>query len=263
MLALRSAVVQSLIGIRAAFSVRTSDVSCCAPPPRGIAFAMPPSTCAGRLTGQLVETAHLKKMLPKLKRACAEMPFLLCGPPGCGKKCALRLALGEKKLTLHDIAEISNERGTKLDALKELVRMHAFGQQMLTGEGEAEPSVLVLYGAEHLDGDCVQYLCGQRGKLKVVLLASERGNQLTRFPIVWVKRPNFTEVVDFLRLLFPQISDERTSGSKELRRRCAASEAGRGVLAAWLRRSWLHVQQRAGSTRVFRRSARPLRRTPR
>ena len=44
--------------------------------------AMPPSTCDGQLTGQLVETAYFKKMLPELKRACAKMPFLLCGPPG-------------------------------------------------------------------------------------------------------------------------------------------------------------------------------------
>lgn len=166
---------------------------------------MPPSTCDGQLTGQLVETAHLKKMLPELKRACAKMPFLLCGPPGCGKKCALRLALGETKLSLHDIAMISNERGTKLDSLKELVRTHGFGQQMLTGEGEAEPSVVVLYGAEHLGCDCVEYLWGQRGRLNVVLIASDRGKELTRFPIVWVKRPNFGEVVDFLRLLLPRL----------------------------------------------------------
>ena len=110
---------------------------------------MPPSACDGPLTGQLVETAYLKKMLPELKRACAKMPFLLCGPPGCGKKCALRLALGEK-LTLHDLAIISNERGTKLDALEELVRTNAFGQHALTGEGGTEPSVLVLCGAGHL-----------------------------------------------------------------------------------------------------------------
>ena len=72
-----------LATIRAGFRVRVSGVSCWVLPPCGLTFAMPPSTCDGQLTGQLVETAHLKKMLPELKRACAKMPFLLCGPAGC------------------------------------------------------------------------------------------------------------------------------------------------------------------------------------
>ena len=163
---------------------------------------MPSSTCDGPLTGQLVETAYLTKKLPELRRACAKMPFLLCGPPGCGKKSALRMALGDRRLGMHDLAMISNEHGTKLDSLKELVRTNLFGQQVLTEEGETEPSVLVLYGAEHLGADCVEFL----REHQAVLVASDRSKVLTPFPTTWLKRQNLGEVVDFLRLLFPRLS---------------------------------------------------------
>ena len=101
----------------------------------------PLSTCDGPLTGELVETSYLKKKVPELRRACAALPFLLCGPPGCGKKSALRMALGHRRLNFHDLAGISNERGTKLCSLQQLVRQNLGGQQLLT-DGGSEPCTL-------------------------------------------------------------------------------------------------------------------------
>ena len=119
------------------------------------------STCDGPLRGPLVTTSFLKLKLPEIKRACSKMPFLLCGPPGCGKKSALRLALHDK-LAVHDLAAISNGNGAKLDLLRQLLRANS-RQQTIAEDGGLGSSALVLYGAEHLTSGCVEYLRGRVG----------------------------------------------------------------------------------------------------
>ena len=97
------------------------------------AEAMSLSACDGPLRGELVTTSVLKAKLPEIKRACSKLPFLLCGPPGCGKKSALRLVLGDP-LAPHDLGGISNGNGTKLDSLEKLLRSN-LQQQTIGGEG--------------------------------------------------------------------------------------------------------------------------------
>ena len=126
---------------------------------------MPLSTCYGQLREQLVATNFLKDKLREIQRAYSKSAFLLCGTPGCGKKSALRLALGVEP-GVHDLADISNGNGTKLDGLQQLIRSNS-QQQTITGEGGlGGASALVLHGAEHLTSECVEYLLGLRGELR-------------------------------------------------------------------------------------------------
>ena len=139
--------------------------------------------------------------MPQLKGACAELPFLLCGPPGCGKKSALRMALRGQQVNQYDLSSISNEKGTKLDLLEQLLRKNLGGQQVLGQEGDLKPCTLILYGVEHLGQECAELL---REK-PVVLVGNDRNKHLRYFRVTWMKRHTEQELIEFLQRRFPQV----------------------------------------------------------
>ena len=61
----------------------------------------------------------------------------------------MRKAFGQQKLNFHDLAEISNEKGTKLDSLQKLVRQTLGGQMRLGQEG-LRFLLTLLHCIEHL-----------------------------------------------------------------------------------------------------------------
>ena len=63
-----------------------------------------------------------ERFIAKLQVFMKQLPFLLCGSPGSGKKTSLAFAATKmsKQLALFDLAEISNNQGVQMDKLQQL-----------------------------------------------------------------------------------------------------------------------------------------------
>ena len=65
-----------------------------------------------------------ERFIAKLQVFMKQLPFLLCGSPGSGKKTSLAFAATKMstKLALFDLAEISNNQGVQMDKLQQLAK---------------------------------------------------------------------------------------------------------------------------------------------
>jgi replication-associated recombination protein RarA len=64
------------------------------------------------------------QMIPELVDAMKNMPFLLCGPPGCGKKSLIYLAALKMEIHVegvYDLGHIANEQKVIQDQLERVL----------------------------------------------------------------------------------------------------------------------------------------------
>ena len=61
--------------------------------------------------GPVIKGVGKTQVLHKLVVSLSNLPFLLCGPPGCGKKCMVWTAAtyADYELTIYDISAITYE----------------------------------------------------------------------------------------------------------------------------------------------------------
>ena len=63
-----------------------------------------------------------QQLLPELINSLKDLPFLLCGPPGCGKKSLIQIAAKEANLKVkgaYDLGHIASEKQTRYADLVE------------------------------------------------------------------------------------------------------------------------------------------------
>ena len=65
-----------------------------------------------------------ERFIAKLQVFMKQLPFLLCGAPGTGKKTSLTVAATKMstQMTLFDLAEINNNQGVQMDKLQQLAK---------------------------------------------------------------------------------------------------------------------------------------------
>ena len=146
-------------------------------------------------------------VIPQLKKSLENLPFLLCGPAGCGKKYLLHQALESRNYHSYDLALISNNKGT-IQRLLEKVENRYGGKFSITMNGSLEKTLLVLHGAEHLTAEGAKFLKHKQ----VVLVCSDRTEELRSSfgnRTVWVNKltPNETKI--FLNKRFPKLQNEQ------------------------------------------------------
>ena len=127
-----------------------------------------------------------QQLLPNIAASLPDLPVLLCGSPGSGKKNLLKSNADDAdvQLNIFDISEICVDArtcggkqmdimGTKLrhDLLEKVIRQ--FGGQERSLDTKKK-TLLALYGAEHLD----EKGAALAKKSKIVLIASERTKPL-------------------------------------------------------------------------------------
>ena len=107
------------------------------------------------LTGHLRGVGKTKK-LGDVKAWLQDLPFLLRGPPGCGKKHLLLQAVG-RQYSLFDLGMISNSEGTIQSMLQKVVDTHSLNKAVDEKQGpdgkpdpDTQQTLLALYGCEHL-----------------------------------------------------------------------------------------------------------------
>ena len=150
-------------------------------------------------------------LLPKLKDSLKKLPFLLCGPPGSGKKNLLKIATQESglEMSIYDLGHIAKGFKREDDNVKaryreveKIIGKYVGGRRLQTNL-MGERRLLVFYGAEFLDRESAALLC----KCDVVLLANERtANLKSTFgnKAVWVKRLTHGEMKHSLKVLYPE-----------------------------------------------------------
>ncbi len=121
------------------------------------------------------------------------VPFVLCDTPECGKRYLLRQASAgaprgqsPQGHNWYDLGLISNNNGTKQDLLKYLMSRCGGGHRP-ANNCLLEKTLLVLYGAEHLNDQGANFLKNKR----VVLVCSNRTKELTASfgnRTLWVNR---------------------------------------------------------------------------
>ena len=63
-------------------------------------------------------------LLPKITNSLKNLPFLLCGPPGCGKKSLLQVAARKAGLVVkgtYDLGHIANGKKVRYDDLERVL----------------------------------------------------------------------------------------------------------------------------------------------
>jgi hypothetical protein len=156
-----------------------------------------------------------QQLLPKLAASLRDLPFLLCGPPGCGKKSMLTIAAEDAYLNLgiYDLGQISNEERTKQHLLVRVV--YEFGGRQERNMINGKKTLLALYGAEHLDNEGAAFV----RKFNVVLISTERTDPLKRQfgdRMLWVKRLTNPEMKHFVNNQFPDASHDQIQRATQL-----------------------------------------------
>ena len=162
--------------------------------------------CEGVALQDFIPDVGKTSVIPKLKKWLADTPFLLCGPPGCGKKHLLHQALNGQCHHWYDLALISNNNGTIQSLLEKMENRYGGGWRIATN-GLLEKTLLVLYGAEHLSDEGARFLKNKQ----VVLVSSERTKELEATfgsRTLWVNRLTDAEMQKFMRKRFPKLHSE-------------------------------------------------------
>ena len=163
----------------------------------------PPDWSAGM--GELPEPipgVGKQHLLPQIVNSMKNLPFLLCGPPGVGKKSLVQLAAQQLNLKVectYDLGQIASECKVYQEFLQKVTSWFG-GRLQKDVMGERRP--LVLYGAEHLAKESAAFL----RKYDVVLLANERTEALrAQFGdrTVWANRLTDVEMRKSLAILQP------------------------------------------------------------
>ena len=107
-----------------------------------------------------------ERFIAKLQVFMKQLPFLLCGSPGSGKKTSLAFAATKMstQLALFDLAEISNNQGVQMDKLQQLAKK--FDNTDVYGN----ILIFALFGAEHLNDAEAKFLSDK----KAILVANDR-----------------------------------------------------------------------------------------
>ena len=154
-------------------------------------------------------------LVPKLTESLNNLPFLVCGPPGCGKKSLLQIAAKDANLKVkgaYDLGHISSEKKTRYDDLvKVLNRYGGRLQKNLMGE----KCLLLLYGAEHLDKEGAALV----RKYDVVLIASEQTVSLKAAfgdRTLWANRLTRSEMEHSLAILHPEATSSQVRIATQL-----------------------------------------------
>ena len=141
-------------------------------------------------------------VIPQLKKSLENLPFLLCGPAGCGKKYLLHQALQSRNYSSYDLALISNKKGT-IQCLLEKVENRYGGKFSITMNGSLEKTLLVLHGAEHLTAEGAKFFKNKQ----VVLVCSDRTEELRSSfgnRTVWVNKLTPNETKTFSEQAIPK-----------------------------------------------------------
>ena len=146
-----------------------------------------------------------------MKAWLQDLPFLLRGPPGCGKKHLLLQAVG-RQYSLFDLGMISNSEGTIQSMLQKVVDTHSLNKAVDEKQGpdgkpdpDTQQTLLALYGCEHLTVEGAKFLRTR----KVVLMASDWPQHLDGHfsdRRVWLHKLTDGEMATFLRAKFRNIS---------------------------------------------------------
>lgn len=144
-----------------------------------------------------------QQLLPKLTNSLKHLPFLLCGPPGCGKKSLLQIAAKDVNLKVkgvYDLGHIAGGNKVRQDDLEKVISWYG-GRLQKNIMGET--CLLVLYGAEHLDKEGAAYV----RKYDVVLIANERTESLKAHfgdRTLWANKLTEREMKQSLAILHPE-----------------------------------------------------------
>ena len=87
-----------------------------------------------------------QQLLSKLTNSLKSLPFLLCGPPGCGKKSLLQIAAKDVNLKVkgaYDPGHIAGGKKVRQDDLEKGVCVERLGVQPAAGLGDPGPPQLV------------------------------------------------------------------------------------------------------------------------
>ena len=113
-------------------------------------------------------------------------PFVLSGPPGCGKRYLLHQALEGKHVAKYDLAAIPNNNGTTQDFLEYAVNTYG-GGFCITKTGLLEKPLLIIYGAEHLTEEGAKCISSKH-KHVVVVCSTYAGALRALKNTLWVNR---------------------------------------------------------------------------
>ena len=126
-----------------------------------------------------------KHCLPhKISKSLIDLPVLLCGPAGTGKKFLLKGAADDSniELMIFDISEICvdvrNGNGKQIDCMGHKLRHDLLEKVIRQFSGQErsivnnKKTLLALYGADRLDDAGVTFAI----KFKIVLIATEQIN---------------------------------------------------------------------------------------
>lgn len=169
-----------------------------------------------------------QQLLPNIAASLPDLPVLLCGSPGSGKKNLLKSVADDAdvQLNIFDISEICVDirtsggkqmdiMGTKLrhDLLEKVIRQFSGQERSLDTK---KKTLLALYGAEHLD----EKGTALARKSKIVLIASERTKPLKNAfgdrRTIWVNRLTHTEMTQSLQTLHPTATPDQIKRATQL-----------------------------------------------
>ena len=163
----------------------------------------PPDWSAGM--GELPEPipgVGKQHLLPQIVNSMKNLPFLLCGPPGVGKKSLVQLAAQQLNLKVectYDLGQVASECKVYQEELEKVISWYG-GRLQKNVMGETH--LLVLYGAEHLDKGNAAFL----RKYDVVLIANQRTETLKAHfhdRTLWANRLSDVEMRKSLAILHP------------------------------------------------------------
>ena len=99
-----------------------------------------------------------QQLLLRITKSLKDLPFLLCGPPGCGKKSLIQIAAKDANLKVkgaYDLSQISRKDGiARYHDLEKVISRYG---ERLGKDLMGEKCLLVLFGAEHLDNEGVPW----------------------------------------------------------------------------------------------------------
>ena len=156
-----------------------------------------------------------QQLLHQIANGFKNLPFLLCGPSGCGKKSLVQIAAKDANLKVkgaYDLGQISSEMKTRYD---DLVKVLSWYGERLQKNILGEKCLLVLYGAEHLDEKGAVLV----RKYAVVLVANQQIKTLKAAfgdRTLWANRLTWQEMKRSLEILHPEAPSSQVKIATQL-----------------------------------------------